>query len=74
MKTIYDLLNDVKTDTEEYCAEEVSVLEKQRWKRAVLRKAGKNRKARAIKIAACIAVCILALAGRNDSDMVYRTV
>ena len=63
MKTIYDLLNDVKTDTEEYCAEEVSVLEKQRWKRAVLRKAGKNRKARAIKIAACIAVCILALAG-----------
>lgn len=70
MKNIYDLLNDVQTNVQDYTIEEVSELEKKRMKQMVRRCAGKKRSYKKLAGAACAVVLVTAFTFSAPGNMV----
>lgn len=71
MKDIYDLLNDVQTDTQSYGIEPVSELDKKRMKKVLRQHTGKRSHKKAAGVA-CAAVLLAVLAVPVvGGDMVY---
>ncbi|QHI72824.1 DUF4179 domain-containing protein [Aminipila terrae] len=77
MKEIYSLLNDVETDIDSYCPQDLTDIEKTKLKEQIKKRIGKpeknGKRKRYAAVAACVAVCVIALGTLNFSDLVYAS-
>lgn len=62
MKNIYELMNEIQTDTEDYPQEEFSVFEAKRWNKKLTRELKGARRKKYASIAACVVICLVLLA------------
>lgn len=70
MKDIYRLMNDVKTDTEEYSTEVFTEIETRQWEKRIRKRLYRRRRKQYVSIAAGIVFCFTAvLAGVFNKEV-----
>ena len=73
MKNIYELMNEIKTDTEEYPQEEFSEFEAKKWNKKLSKELKRPRRKKYASIAACAVICMALLAAPASSYSWKRT-
>lgn len=62
MKNIYELMNEIKTDTENYPQEVLSEFEAKKWNKKLSKELKRPRRKKYASIAACVVICMALLA------------
>ena len=62
MKNIYELMNEIKTDTEDYPQEVLSEFEAKKWNKKLSKELKRPRRKKYASIAACAVICMALLA------------